>query len=118
MANKQGKVWGSTSSIFHKNNVEVHRIEGKVGGFSSSHIHLHKFNLFVVESGKIKVSIKKEYGLTDDTILGPGESCEVEPNEYHKFEVLEDCVVYEFYWVQLDPKDIQREDIGGVDGSK
>lgn len=112
----QGKVWGSTSPIFHKNNVEINRIIGKKGGFSSFHCHKHKFNLFFVESGVIKVTIQKDYGsgvLEDETIVGPGQQTTVPPNQFHKFEVVEDCVAYEIYWVELDPNDIERLTVGG-----
>ena len=31
--NIQGKVWGQTQPLFLKNNVEIHRIEAKQGGY-------------------------------------------------------------------------------------
>lgn len=116
---KQGKIWGSTISIFNKNNVEIHRIVGKKGGYSSTHLHKHKYNLFFVEFGKIKINIRKDYGLVDSTILGPQESCTVDPNEFHSFEILEDgTVVYEVYYVTIDGKDIVRENHGGLNEDK
>jgi mannose-6-phosphate isomerase-like protein (cupin superfamily) len=116
--NKQGKVWGSTSCLFCKNNVEFHRIEGKKDGFSSKHKHLHKYNSFFVESGSIKIKIWKDYGLVDETILEAGDSCEVAPCQYHAFEVLKDCVAYEMYWVEINQKDIEREGHGGEASEK
>lgn len=113
----QGKVWGVTTPLFCKNNVEIHRIEGKKGGFSSWHKHNAKYNRFWVESGSIKVSIQKDYGsgtLEDETILFAGHQTTVAPGDFHKFEVLEDCVVYEIYWVELDPGDIDRLTVGGI----
>jgi len=113
----QGKIWGSTSPLFYKNNVEIHRIEGNKGGFCSWHKHEAKYNRFFVESGVIKVTIQKDYGsgiLEDETIVGPGQQTTVDPGQFHKFEVLEDCVCYEIYWVELDPNDIERLTVGGV----
>jgi mannose-6-phosphate isomerase-like protein (cupin superfamily) len=113
----QGKVWGSTSPLFCKNNVEIHRIEGVKGGYCSWHKHLAKYNRFFVESGIIKVTVQKDYGsgtLEDVTILLPGQQTTVAPGEYHKFEVVEDCVAYEIYWVELNPKDIERLTVGGA----
>ena len=111
------KIWGETSKIFAKNNVEIHRIEGKAGGYSSNHIHHAKYNAFFCESGKILVKISKNYGsgiLEDITILGPKQQTIVPPGHWHSFEVIEDCVAYEIYWVELDPNDIERETVGGI----
>jgi quercetin dioxygenase-like cupin family protein len=113
----QGKVWGKTTPLFCKNNVEIHRIEGRKGGYCSRHLHVFKYNRFIVESGKLKVGILKDYGsgvLTDETIIGPGEQTTVAPGQLHWFEVLEDCVAFEVYWVELDPYDIERETVGGI----
>lgn len=112
-----GKIWGITSPIFCKNNVEIHRIEGIKGGFCSWHKHQSKYNRFFVESGLLKVIVRKDYGsgeLEDETILTAGQQTTVSPGEYHKFEVLEDCVAYEIYWVELQEGDIERLTVGGV----
>ncbi|MHA1469203.1 MAG: hypothetical protein ACTSSP_01435 [Candidatus Asgardarchaeia archaeon] len=109
-----GKIWGSTSKIFDKNNVEIHRIEGKKNHHCSKHKHDHKFNMFFLEKGEIRISIwKNDYNLVDKTILKAGQSCIVSPGEYHKFTVLKDSVAYEVYWVELDSKDIVRDSVGG-----
>lgn len=117
----QGKVWGKTTPLFCKNNVEIHRIEGRKGGYCSKHYHASKYNRFLVESGKLKITITKDYGsgvLDDVTIIGPGEQTTVPPGQWHQFEVLEDCVAFEIYWVELDPNDIERETIGGFNAHR
>src|SRR5690349_17958640 len=112
--NLQGKVWGQTSQIFNKNNVEVHRIVGKAGGYCSKHSHSHKFNLFFVESGALTVKTWMDYGLVDSTYLEPGQSCCVAPGCPHQFVVESDgTVAYEIYWVELESNDIERETVGG-----
>jgi quercetin dioxygenase-like cupin family protein len=109
-----GKFWGRTSPIFNKNNVEIHRLEGNAGGFSSKHEHSHKYNMFFVESGKIRiVTWKDPSGKPDSTVLTAGETCTVPPGYYHMFEVVEDCVAYEVYWVELLTDDIVRANSGG-----
>ena len=114
MLNKAGKVWGSTQCIFSDNNVEIHRIEIKAGAHCSEHEHSAKFNAFWVERGKIRVSVwKNDYDLTDETVLEAGQYTEVSPGEYHDFHAVEESVVYEIYWVKLDPKDIKRRNVGG-----
>lgn len=112
---KHGKVWGSTQQIFFKNNVEMHRLEAKKGGYCSKHCHEHKYNLFYVESGLLKVTIwKNDYDLIDVTTLNPGDATAIPPGEYHMFEALEDTICYEIYWVDLSESDIVRENHGGT----
>ena len=114
---KRGKVWGNTSCLFAKNNVELHRIEAKKGGFCSKHCHRSKFNMFFVENGALKITIyRPDAGqiLEDETIIKTGESTLVEPGLYHKFEALEDSVALEVYWVELEHDDIERESVGGM----
>lgn len=111
--NKQGKIWGSTSELFTKNNVSIHRIEINKDSCCSKHYHDHKHNLFYVESGKIKIQEwKNDYDLMDETTLSKGELCSVPPRNYHRFIGLEDSVVYEIYYTTLDSNDIIREDTG------
>ncbi|MFW6122199.1 MAG: cupin domain-containing protein [Petrotogales bacterium] len=112
---KQGKIWGMTSTLFNKNNVEIHRIEVNAGGYCSEHRHLHKYNAFYIESGKMKIYIwKSDYNLCDETIVEAGDMTIVSPNQYHKFEALENTIAYEIYWVELNLKDIDRKNIGGM----
>lgn len=107
---KQGKVWGETARIFAGNNVEIHRIVGKKPGYCSTHLHVHKSNMFWCERGRIQITEwKTDSGTVDKTVLNPGDSCVVPPGSKHMFEVLEDCVAYEIYWVTLDPADIDRD---------
>lgn len=109
-----GKCWGTTTTLFSKNNVEVARIVGKAGGCSSTHKHKSKMSQFYVERGSVTIIIKKlDYELIDRTVLSAGQSTIIKPEEYHHFEILEDdTVCYEFYWVQIDPEDIIRTNCG------
>jgi len=111
----EGKVWGETSTIFDKNNVIVNRISGKSGKRCSKHKHDHKFNMFFVEKGHLRVRVwKSDYDLVDVTELKAQQSTVVKPGEFHRFEVLEDdTVAFEIYWTELDPSDIIREGHGG-----
>ena len=112
--NIQGKIWGSSQLLFLKNNVEIHRIDAKKGGYCSKHKHNYKHNLFFIEKGQLKITIwKNDYDLVDETIISDQQMSVVKPKEYHKFEALEDTVAYEIYWTELDADDIVREDCGG-----
>ena len=116
MNNIQGKVWGTTQPIFLKNNVEIHRIETNKGGYCSKNKHEHKYNAFLVEKGKLKITTwKNDYDLVDVTIVEAGQITTCTPQEYHMFEALEDSVAYEIYWVEILERDIVRENHGGMD---
>lgn len=114
MGIKQGKIWGLTERIFGHNNVEVHRIDVKKGGYCSKHHHVNKYNLFYVEVGALEITFYQDNGLEDKTFLGAGDSLVVPPGKWHRFEATESTVAYEIYWSDLDPDDIVREDHGGV----
>lgn len=110
-----GKIWGITRPIIQNGAFEMHRLEIKAGGKCSKHLHKHKFNLFFIESGSLKIrSWKSDYDLVDETILSPLESFIQKPNEYHEFEALEDTVCFEVYWAHFDHNDIERETVGSI----
>lgn len=113
---KSGKVWGTTSKIFSKNNVEIHQIFGYAGGKSSIHRHTSKWSMFFVERGSLRILIEKnDYPLTDVTSLMPGQSTIIRPNEYHSFEIGEEgTIAYEIYWTELNPDDIERKNCGTI----
>ena len=117
---KEGKIWGSTATVFKGNNVQVNRITGIEGSHCSKHKHDHKFNMFFVEKGQLLVKVwKSDYKLVDETTLAALESTTVKPGEYHRFEVVgKDTVAYEIYWTELDSEDIAREDHGGILGEE
>jgi mannose-6-phosphate isomerase-like protein (cupin superfamily) len=110
---KQGKVWGSTLELFTKNNVSIHRIEINKNSCCSKHYHKHKHNIFFVEKGKLLIKHwQNDYDLIDETILVDGEMCSIPPMHYHQFIALEDTIAYEIYYVELEDKDITRENCG------
>ena len=111
----QGKVWGQTVPVFAGNNVEVHHIRIRAGGFCSRHRHAHKHNLFYVLSGALRIKAwKADYDLCDETTLHAGQATTVPPGEFHRFEALSPVEALEVYWLTLDPGDIERKDVGGV----
>lgn len=110
-----GKIWGQTSPLFCKNNVEIHRIQINKDAKCSKHKHLCKFNLFYVEKGKLEVLVwKNKYDLVDKTVLFAQQSTIVPPGEYHQFHALENTIAYEIYWVELCAEDIHRENVGSL----
>jgi len=110
---KFGKIWGVTKLIHANSVLEFHRIETKKGCVCSKHSHVHKWNGFFVESGKLLIRVwKSDYNLVDETILGPGDFTQVQPGEYHQFEALEDSIAFELYWAEFNHNDIERETVG------
>jgi len=109
--NIEGKIWGSTAQLFRRNNVSVHRLEIDKGGYCSEHRHAGKANFFFVESGRLIVRVWRKH--FDETVLTPGQNCQVDPGLLHQFEAAEDTIAYEICWTELDPDDIQRETEGG-----
>lgn len=112
--NVSGKVWGRTvGPIFSTPNFELHRLEINAKGECSEHHHAHKVNGFFVETGWIVVTTWKSTGLVDRTHLRRGESMIVPAGEKHKFEAVDDSIVYEAYWPpELFGGDIVRHTFG------
>jgi len=112
---RKSKIWGETQFLFSKNNVEIHRIEIKRGGYCSKHFHNFKFNMFFVETGVLDVKVKEnDSNIINSTILYGGDITTVEPRKLHMFLAKEDTIAYEIYWVELNGEDIVRESVGGM----
>lgn len=112
---KYGKIWGNTQEIFQLNNISINRIEINQGASCSKHYHEHKYNMFYIESGTLKIDVwQKDYDLIDSTIISNGESSIVKPKLFHRFIALEDTIAYEIYYTLLEDNDITREDCGSA----
>lgn len=114
---KSGKWWGQTSTVFARNDVEVHYIEILPGGFCSEHRHKHKYNQFIVLEGHLTVVTWKagDTNPPDEVTLGPGDETVVKPTHFHKFvnRSQEPVKALEIYFVVLDSQDIERRTHGG-----
>lgn len=106
----QGKLWGDTTEIFKNMNTEVHYLEIKKFGFCSEHKHEHKYNIFFVIEGKLRIKIWRKKGEEPDTttLIDSGWSA-VPPGVYHQFEALENTKCLEIYQVFLEGPDIIRK---------
>lgn len=113
---KRGKAWGATEILLQRPTIEVHRMQIAPNTRCSMHKHEHKWNAFLVLSGRLKIIVRKnDYALTDETILLPGEMMEVAPGEFHRFEAGGEPVdAIEFYYLEPLSEDIVREDCGGA----
>lgn len=111
---KHTKIWGSTFLIFQNPLFEVHRIFIKRGGYCSKHYHKYKYNMFYVEEGQLKITVYPVNNPFVETILLSGEQTTINPNEFHRFEAMEDTTAYEIYYSNMQADDIIREDDGGI----
>jgi len=113
IGSKQGKVWGTTQLVFSHNDIEAHEIVVEAGGYCSRHYHKNKWNRFYVCSGSLIVRMFQE-NQVDETVVEEGETTDVPPGVLHEFEAREAAIAFEFYWTELDPNDIERENVGGM----
>jgi mannose-6-phosphate isomerase-like protein (cupin superfamily) len=111
-AGKQGKVWGTTTRVFHSSSCIVEHISIKQGWRCSKHRHHHRHNQFYVISGRLRIIADKD-GLTDETVLTAGQSMTVPHGIWHRFEAMSDVEAVEVYWVEMVMDDIERMDHGG-----
>lgn len=109
---RQGKEWGYSTEFFRNAMVSAYHLEIKKGGYCSEHTHKHKYNLFYVISGRLKITIWRENEVEDMTVLTAGQISAVPPGFYHKFEGLEDTECIEVYQVLLIEPDIERRTQG------
>ena len=110
---KQGKVWGETEEIFNNGIISIHFLKINKGGYCSEHSHDFKSNIFFVIQGNLKISIWNQEKVSDDTVLWAGESCEIPPKVFHKFEAMTDVDCLEIYETKLRGEDINRRTQGG-----
>ncbi len=88
--NVSSKIWGRSLEVATSPFFEFHHILVKPSSYCSIHTHEYKYNLFYCLKGVIKVKVWKngDNGLIDETLLFPGQSTTVAPNERHQFETL------------------------------
>lgn len=115
MGSMTGKVWGSTETILATPLMEIHRLQIKPLHQCSLHVHRYKWNGFFVVSGELTIeTVKNDYALTDETVLGPGDFTTVKPGEHHRFKSgASPCEALEIYYTEPLSEDIQRKDKGG-----
>lgn len=110
---KAGKIWGLTEEIESNPFMSFHRAEVKTGFRCSRHKHEFKWNGFFLESGSMVIRVYQPSGTEDVTELRAGDYTAVAPGVEHRFESLEDCVLFEIYWPAVLSEDIVRADEGG-----
>lgn len=105
---RQRKVWGERWIVRRDSTHETALLDLKANTRCSWHRHQTKWNRFVVLSGKVEIATPE--GLT---ILTRGHSCTVGPGIWHEFRVHENSLMIEEMFVEYDPADIERQNVGG-----
>jgi len=113
MAEKKGKIWGTTQQLFKGGATEVHYIEVKAGGYCSRHRHQTRTNQFFVISGRLAVAIWEAKDQIDITILENEGQTTVPIDQDHLFMALEDTQAIEIYEARCMAEDIDRKWQGG-----
>ena len=101
--------WGSKLNMFRNDLCEVSILSLIPQQRCSWHKHASKFNLFYVLEGELFV--KTDKGISR---LGEGEFFTTRPSEMHEFQTAtEQAKIIEIMYVQYDPEDIYRDELGG-----
>lgn len=119
------KAWGESILIYRDDSVEIVKARIKAGGFSSLHRHVRKHNHFHVLSGRLQISLLMPNGelATYTLTSGPNNlqsTTAIAAGRWHRFTALTDVECVEVY-VSADgsvvnPDDIERRDVGGLQG--
>jgi len=88
------KYWGRIESIV-SGEYAGKRIFMKEGGQSSLEYHVHKKEVYFLQSGKLKVGLRVGRAENRSVILSPGDVFVIEPGTMHMRMALEDSVIIE-----------------------
>ena len=103
------KTWGQRIKLFENDLCEVCFLQLTPNQRCSWHSHKHKVNFFFVIEGELIV--KTEWG---EVILEPYENFSVFPSDKHEFQTHEKSAkIIEVAYVELNPEDIDRINLGG-----
>jgi len=105
---RSSKCWGERWSVYKDTTLEICVLILQAGFRCSYHYHEHKYNKFVVISGRL--SLKTQDGSYS---IEAGQEFTVNPLEMHEFQVREPTVVIEVMYVKYDENDIIRKIEGG-----
>jgi len=102
------KTWGDTRLIFDNGSIHIYIANINKNQSSSKHYHEHKNNIFYLQSGLLKVIKWEEDNSLIEHVLQPGDSIDIKNGIKHQFFSLEDSVLVEIYYTNLNHEDIIR----------
>jgi len=114
----ESKCWGKVHHIFSTPQCAVSHLMVTKGFRCSRHKHVHRANMFCVQSGLLRVRTWDWAEMaTRDYDLKAGDTLVVPSGLKHEFHVIENGRVIEVYWPDRGGEckfdDIVRDDIGG-----
>lgn len=112
----KAKLWGTTETLISSPFCEVHRIMVSPFGFSSWHLHAHKWNAFSVIKGTLWIESKYPGTRKTECLeLLPGMVTTVAPGVVHRFASYDsdEARALEIYYPEGLSEDIIRQSIGG-----
>ena len=118
------KIWGWMKPLYQDAVCRLVACYGAQGGYCSLHAHHFQSNIFIVQSGRLRIHIYGDPGtrITETILLDKSRTTyTAKPGARHRFEVAQDChfteLYFGFYGRQPDEFDISREDQGGKKSS-
>ena len=102
----KNKPWGKVDLLYQTAFMYVEKIWVNIGGQSSIHLHKKKVNMFIVESGKLRI-----YTEHNGWVLSPSEEISIKPKIQHQFIALTKVVAYEIYYAVAGNLPVNIEDI-------
>lgn len=109
MSKRWPKIWGWNDELIKNDISSLNILCVTKGGQCSYHKHEHNYNLFYLVSGKLEIKTDK-----GTVTLEPGQNFLIHPGTEHQFTGLEDSMVVEYVYVELNPLDIIRSSQGTI----
>jgi mannose-6-phosphate isomerase-like protein (cupin superfamily) len=117
---QQGKVWGTTTTLFASPFFSVHLLRIDAGGFCSEHRHERKLNHFSVLAGTLSIHQWPGGDIGQDqpdrTALRAGDGLTIPVGVWHQFHAIEPTLCLEIYEAAPVEEDIIRRSQGGAPG--
>lgn len=107
------KVWGEEQWIVNTAAYCGKRLFLRKGYHCSLHRHLVKDETFYVQSGVMYLDHGENSKQLATRIMGPGDIQRIEPNTWHRFTGMTDCVFFEFS-THHDDADVERMEPSGM----
>lgn len=113
MVNRSSKIWGVKNNIFGNDTCAVDILNLEPQKRCSWHFHKNKYNLFYCVSGVVFIEVE-ELGQRREIELKEGQFFTIIPCQNHMFFTKEEpAVLTEVMFVNYDPDDIVRHNVGG-----
>lgn len=87
--------WGQVEEVHATTRLALKRMTMRAGAQSSLELHVKKWEVYWLQSGRLKIGFRRDRAINDELILEAGESIEIPPGTPHMRIALTDCVILE-----------------------